>query len=220
MVHWIEGRSITILRGEPSTLPDPPVSQPPVPHTPTPEQAAWFAARRAEVAQTRFLTVSATVYDHRETFLRWHDRKSGKSYEGWSNVDFNHLQGIQGFQNAKAFYFQFIGIGNIDTVRLAGRFQRQISIPEHPVLPTDRPGFILTAGEVPGAEALAPIQWLHDYYGAEKVRLAAEYDQREQLRRENPPAAPEASAPRDNVMWFRPRKGSRYLAQPQEVGDR
>ena len=56
---------------------------------------------------------------------------------------------------------------------------------------------------------------VHDYYAAEKTRLAAEYVQREQDRAANAVLSPEPAAPQDNVMWFRPRKGSRYLATPE-----
>jgi hypothetical protein len=100
VVHQVEGRSLTIVRGEPTVLPDAPLL--PAPTSPTLEQAAWMAARRAEAAQTRSVTISATVYDHDKTFLRWSDPKSGTSFEAWSNVDFNHLQGTQGHQNNKA----------------------------------------------------------------------------------------------------------------------
>ena len=213
VVHQVEGRSLTIVRGEPTILPDPPPLSAPAP--PTVEQTAWMAARRAEAAQTRSVTISATVYDHNKTFLRWSDPKSGTSFEAWSNVDFNHLQGIQGYQNNKAWYLQFLGIGNVDTVRLAERFQRPISLPAHPPLPADRPGFVLVTGDATDSVGIAPVQWLHEYYATEKTRLAAEYLQRVQDRASAPAAAPGPAAPQDNVMWFRPRKGSRYLATPE-----
>ncbi|WP_367872268.1 hypothetical protein [Luteolibacter sp. Populi] len=207
-------RTLTILLGNPSTLPDP--APPPPPAPPTPEQIANWAARQAEAAQIRFIIAGATVYNHSETRLRWTDGKSGKSYEAWSNIDFNHLNQLSAEDNARIPFLSFLFVSDVDTVLLSQRLQHAVAVPAHPPLPADGPGFVIVAGDTTDLEAIAPIHALHDFYRAEQERLAGGYFERERLRAES--AATAAAAPvaaKDNVMWFRPRKGSRYL--PQEV---
>jgi hypothetical protein len=215
----LPGRTLTILRGEPAQLPDPP-PPPPVPQARPPEQLAALAARRAALRETRLIQLSATVYDHRLTYLRWFEPKTREWREAWSNVDFNHLTGCGGFDAEKKTHFLFLGVGNIDTAKIRERWGRIFPIPAHPALPAGEARFVVTKGDATDAAALAPIQALHDFYMVEKDRLAAAYEERERNQR-NQAALLKANPPRpkDNVMWVRPRKGSRYLAEESAAAE-
>lgn len=213
VVHQIGERTLTILLGDPSNLPDPAAGAKTEVPAPTAQQLAELQAWRAQIAQIRFITVGATVYNHTETSFRWKDMRTGKTYEGWSNVDFNHLTGLAAADSAKLPFLKSLNISNVDTARLSTRRGSPVPVPHHPDLPADGPGFVVTSGDLSEAGVLAPIQELHAFYRLEKERLAAEYEAREQERLAKAAAPVPPSIPKDNVIWLRPRKGSRYLEQ-------
>ena len=205
--------SVTLLRGEPSLLPDP---EPPL--TPEPlseEEEARLAAFQAEVAARpvqKFFSLSATVVDGGKTFLRWYAPGRIEPYEAWSNVDFNNFSGFGSFESEGVEWIFIMSVGNVPHEYR----DRMTWLPSAPVaIPGVEPAFVVTKGDAGNREARAPIVGLHDLFTREKHALIAARWQREidRSRREEEARA-RAAKPRDTVMWFRPRKGSRYLENP------
>lgn len=103
-VAELDGRTITIQRIGPRRLPEPAT----VPFSGELDEAIVSEARSAartrpadEFKPVRVLFVSAIVYDHETTFLRWSDQTGEPTLEGWGNVDFNHRRGFSGFTDGQ-----------------------------------------------------------------------------------------------------------------------
>ena len=136
------------------------------------------------------VSLSATVYDHCRTFVRWNPSgEAGDEVSGWSNLDFNHFSSfchyqVKGQDGEVRQYVLMMGIGNTDTVRTSENFQRAGKIyqaPEHPELPdlaTNGPAFVITEGDTPDKEMLKKIEDMHELYRVEGARMAAAYEAR------------------------------------------
>lgn len=195
-------RKLTMQRIKNPGLPDP---TPPDPTPPTEEglkalrespESKEFEARQQE---SKIVFVSATVYDHRKTLVRWHGNGTPtKSFAAWSNIDFNHFSSIGAFESGGICYSYMMGVGNQDTVRLRARSEQEgweYEEPQAPDLPMNEPGFVLIEGDPNDAVGMAPMRGLHELYKTEASRLAAAYEERERVRLEteaylkaNPPA--------------------------------
>ena len=99
----------------------------------------------------RLVFVSATVYDHRWSFVRWRANGAGnRNFAAWSNVDFNHFTGIGGFDLSGLRFSFFMPVTNQDTVRLKARMEAaggQYVPPQPPDLPEWEPAFVLVEGD-------------------------------------------------------------------------
>ena len=184
-----------------------PVALPPRPAPPAPAtDAQRLAARQFLAAQPKRESscVSATVYDRQATLIEWRSKDNTRSFQAWSNIDFNYLRGITQIQQGdiRRFYFYF-GIGTVNTTWMASRFARfnrpyqKPVIPELPASPETNPAFVITKGE-PVAEDLESIQALHDIYKAEHLRLKAALEYQQRTNKEqaaellaHPPKAPD-----------------------------
>ncbi len=198
-----EGRSIIVEKVEPPPEPVPP--GPPV-GTLTPEQVAAAKARWSEAARryrerNRMLMLSCTVYDHKATLVGW--RHQGREYRAWSNIDFNHIAGIGGFESGDGSirYNILMGLGNAPAGMRIGRTGRTVQGPVIPPLPADGPGFVVVEGDDSDTAALADMDAIHALYRAEGARLKAAYECRERYHRAqaawlkaNPPP------PRDTIL--------------------
>lgn len=211
------GRTITMNRVAPPELPEPPPPKP-LPELTDEEMEALLAQAQENARETRFALVSATVYDHEKTLLRWWipgDRERNlepREFQGWSNVDFFHLGGFHSFEYEGIEFLLIMALGGIDTevweARLA-LYGRELDLPESPELPDDGPAYVVTDGSPDDTEGMKVMDGLHALYAKEKVRLAAAYEARERAREEreaflraNPPK------PKDTVIhfWRRPRE--------------
>ncbi len=124
-VHEVGGRTVTVQRIKPVTLPEPPPPLPPVDIT-DPAVLQRIAEIRARYSKTEFVFVSATVYDRSRTFVRWWPNgRVGQEIAGWTNVDFNHLIGLAKVAHGERDFSLMMTIGNMDTVRLAAWLQRR-----------------------------------------------------------------------------------------------
>ena len=209
VVHALPARTITILRGEPATLPDP---------APEPEANAVPSAPAAGVdfsswhgAPSFLVGVRATVYDKRRTFLQWHDPESGVEHEAWSNIDFNHLSALGYVESADRRWILFLVIVNIDTSVVNPVTGLPVAEPAHPAIPGDGPQFVVTKGDTSDPGSTAPLDALHKLYAEKAAELIASAEEQKQIRERQ--ALEQTNQPQNNVMWFRPRKGSRYLQQ-------
>ena len=225
-----EGRSIIVHHVAPPDLsiPDPPPPPPEI-DTTSPEYQAELAALRAIRPRITMFPISVTVYDHAVSFVRWSHREEGAAqpanqprlrvvppgngqaaeqaavppseYEIVSNIDWNVFSGVTGIAAGDREYPFFMFLGNSDT-RKTSRFWSEV-VPDHPPLPVDGPGFVVTKGDPTNADALAFIRAVHEIYRTDSQRLLEAYASRERHRLEqeawlkaHPPQ------PKDTVVSF------------------
>lgn len=138
------------------------------------------------------IRLSATVYDRRHTFLRWHpDGRPDEELTAWSNLNWNHFSGFTGFTHGGRQYTLMFGLGNESTEPRSPEHplaSRPPAIPEGPepadFATTGTPAFTVTKGATTDAGALEPITAMHALYQAEGPRLRAACEAREQAARE------------------------------------
>ena len=91
-----------ILKPQPVPLPPPPAREL------TAAELAFVERMQRKEFKTLFL--SATVYDHDVTELRWWEE--GQQYRVFSNIDFNLIAGVGEIETDTAVYMVLMGIGN------------------------------------------------------------------------------------------------------------
>lgn len=206
--------NVTVQVVEDPGLPDPP---PPLPAVP-PDDPAVIARMEELVANyrgTELVFLSATVVDHKRTFLRiYPNGKVGKEVTAWSNLDFNHFGGFSTYRVRDAAdgtlydYGLLMGVGNISSQRLgelAERGDLDYNTPatsELPDLSVGGPAFIVVEGDAK-SPAMDTLEQVHDLYRKEGQRMEVAYHAREKARAErkvyllaNPPT------PDDIVIRF------------------
>ena len=192
------GRSLGIVRAERSEAPDlPPFVK---------ESTGGSAVEeppRAPLPPARFIMMGATIYDHRISLANWADPATGANYEALCRFDLGLLSGIGDFISEG----KPVSLVLVHSHSPARDFPGLAQIPEG--------GMVLLAGDPDSASGMAPILALRDLIMAEKGRLTdfqaarrAEREARIAWEKAHPPI------PRDEVYWFRPHRGSRYLADP------
>ncbi len=203
-------RTLTIIRGEASTLPDlpPPVIAETRERLPlTPEQIA----RNIHHRRHRF-HFGATVYDHRISQVQWHHPDTGKLYEAVCGFVIGLLAGIGRFvRNGESYDFMLMSF-NIDTAVIR-RVARQYA-PRLPEVQMD--AIMIIKGDRNDPVGISPITLIKDLVSSEKDRLVTY--QADRLRYQQAAAAWEKAhpvPPRDETFLFRPHRGSRYLANPK-----
>jgi len=188
--------NVTVQLVEDPHLTPPPA---PAPGNPDPAAIARFKAIMAERPKVDNIFLSATVYDHQRTMLRWHPNgHPDQEMIAWSALDFNTLSGFGQFTYNGKDYNLFMFIGNENSKKRLLHLQQQIgalqptAIPDLP--PTGTPAFVVTQGDPTDADAIAPITAMHELYKVEGPQLVAAYQAREQARieheawlRANPP---------------------------------
>ena len=195
-----QGRKITLIRGEASTLPDIPLPPEPQP----------FVAR--PVGEPHYsISFGATVYDHRLSHVTWMNPKTRESFEAWCAWDWTLLSPIPRVDLNKEFSTFCLFASNIDTGRWL-RLGREFKMPEHPEVIGD--GFAITKGNAEDATAQQLLTTLRDYYLKHKERLILIQKAREEYQAAaaawhaaNPPK------PENHTFWLKPHRGSRYLTQ-------
>ena len=197
--------TLTKLLIEREELPAPPEPLPPLDIS-DPAVASRLAAMRAKFRKTEIVFVSATVHDHRATFVRWWPNgKPESEMNAWVNIDFNLFCGFGTYEWGDRRFALVMGIGNESSAarrKLAERLGKTYIAREVPALPADAPGYMLTKGNA-DAGAMDTLSGLLDLYRAEEPRLSAAYAGREAARiareaelRRNPPQ------PKDVTTWI------------------
>lgn len=208
-------RTLTLLRGEASTLPDLP-SPPPPPwieqHEPTPEKISQ------RIWQHRHnFNLGATIYDHKISVVNWTDQESLVHYEAVCGFDIGLLAGVDVLIHNGEYYGIFLMHSDFDTTRV-----RRFASQWHIKIPDVAPGEIfITRGDVKDTAATAPMTVIKEIIEVEKSRLVPY--QAARLRYQEASAAWHAAhppIPRDETFWFKPHRGSRYLKPVNEGGDR
>lgn len=203
-------RTLTIIRGEASTLPDIPIPPEPVVQERrelTPEELAAIAYQRRHN-----LLIGATIIDHRLSAVHWRHPDTGESYEAVCGFDIGLLAGIGQFVRDGETYSLMLMHSNYATDRSRNFAARMF--PDLPEVATDAITFI--KGNSKDPVGTAPITLLKELITSEKGRLTTYQESR--TRYQEASAAWEKSHPvpaRDETFWFRPHRGSRYLADPK-----
>ena len=198
--------TLTILRGEASDLPDilePVVVEPRPPRKLTSEDLARVAEERR-----RHLNFNAEVYDTGVSIIRWQHPDTAEPYEAICGFDVNLLAGLGQFTSGeKTYQLNFFPPGVIPTTR------RQFSKIPLPKPPEAAPNTItFTRGNAKDSVGTATATLLRDLIANEKPRLIAYQEKRiayQQAAFEWEKAHP--VLPRDETVWLRPHRGSRYL---------
>lgn len=181
--------NVTVQMVKDPGLPDPP---PPLPALP-PEDPAVIARMqelREHYQGTKYVFLSATVYDHSRTFLRIYPngKREGET-SAWSNLDFNHFSGFSTFRvTAVDGTFHDVGflkgLGNTSTLRQNKQVAQKGNTgpwPDMPALPDlsfGGPTFTVTAGAQNG-DVMETLSLLHELYRKEGVRMEAAFHARE-----------------------------------------
>ncbi len=168
---------------------DPKLPDPPPPPIPT-REAAWkprTVALGKDTEWTRWVFVSATVYDHSRTLLRCHPNGNvKKEIRVWSNLDFNYFRGFSTFEAKAAdgeirrYDLHLMGVENVDTQKRAAQFAkygRAYDQPQIPSLPDGNPTYLMES-VAPDAGAVQLVADLHDLYRCEGARMVAAHHAR------------------------------------------
>jgi hypothetical protein len=203
-------RTLTLIRGEASELPDIPApveAQARERRALAPEELARIADRRR-----RTLQFGATVFDHRLSVVHWQHPDTGEAYEAVCGFDIGMLAGIARFVSNGETYNVMLMHSHYDTTRFRNLAARMV--PDLPQVPADGIAFI--KGNPRDPAGTAPINLLKELLSNEESRLltyqAARLQQQQAAaawQKAHPPV------PRDETIWLRPHRGSRYLANPQ-----
>jgi hypothetical protein len=203
-------RTLTVIRGEASTLPDIPVPPPPVQRkTPPfpPDQIARLAEQRRHTLQ-----LGATVFDRRLSVVHWQHPDTGESYEAVCGFDISLLSGIGQFVRDGETYSLMLMHSEYDTGHLRNAIAK--TDPNLPEVATDAITF--TKGNPKDPVGTAPVTLIKDLIASEKSRLTT-YQEKRRIYQQDAAAWEKAHPvlPRDETVWLRPHRGSRYLADPQ-----
>jgi len=184
------GRKVTIHRVADPGLPERAKPIPSEIDLNDPEVQAWLDQQRQAPKKLRLTIISATVFDHEVTFLRWWvfgDDGPPEEFQAYSNVDFNHLTGFGTYEVADIQFGLLMGIGNsnaVDRQRFAETRDLMTRVPSLPALAESGPRYVITMGDTTNTEGVALIDGLHELYRTEKDRLITAYEGREQATKD------------------------------------
>ncbi len=163
---------------------DPKLPDPPPPPTVTGGQLPTNFTGVPNKPQEILLSLSATVYDHSRTLLRYHPRTDpGKEVLAWSNLDFNHFSGFAKFSitggdgETRSYVMMGMGLSNEDTqarTSLMAKFGKTYVAPVIPTIPDVEPAYVIVNTN-PDAESVKVIADLHQLYRNEGTRMKDAY---------------------------------------------
>lgn len=203
-------RALTIIRGEASKLPDlppPVVSTPHVVRELTPEEI-----ENQKVWRRHQLNLGATIYDHRVSVIHWQHPDTQESYEVLCGFDVGLLAGVGGLVHKGESYTLMLMHSHVDTTAI-----RRLS----PKGFTDFSSVVadsitVVKGNPLDPVGMAPVHVVRDVIASEKSRLLPyQAARREHQRAAGEWAKAHPVLPRDETFWFKPHRGSRYLAEPK-----
>lgn len=151
-----------------------------------------------------FFTVSATIYDHKTTYVRWWNGKV--EYACYSNVDWNHLGGFHEFEGRGKRFSMIMFSANTTAETLekelkAGYRNSLPNIPKLPTLSERGAAYMVVKGDENNDEAMEFIEAIHDLYDEHRTNLTTAWRERkknqriqqkknEELRKNPPPKPP------------------------------
>jgi hypothetical protein len=187
--HEQGGRTITIQRIKAIPLPPPPAPAPSSQAGDDSDFRARLAAYRAEHPQSKTVSLGATVYRSKDSPARslvtYRPGAEMEPVTFWSSADFSLLAGIRNFADTTGqVRTMFLMWSAVDIDRMTASLKqhgREYNVPAIPEFAEGKATFAIV-GNPPAAEALVPIQSLHDVYNNEYLRLKAAYEGRERAR--------------------------------------
>ncbi len=150
-----------------------PVEQAPV----TPPSDTPTVETPTDLPETRFVSISATVYGHCRTLLKCQPMdNTSPPVTVWSNIDFNHFRSVANFDAKGADgklrqYYLMMGIGNEEGNQLADGSAI-------PTLPDGAPAYLILTDN-PAAESLRLVEDLHALYRTDGAKMEADAVARE-----------------------------------------
>lgn len=198
--------TLTILRGEASTLPDLPVPQDS--KTQPRLQLAPEKAAKIETEENHTLQLGAIIYDHRVSRVHWQRADTGEAYEALCGFDISLLQGIGQFTQDGETYYLILFPSCVETAERSSDAERLN--PDLAEVPRGSITYLKGNPNNPGGTAT--ITLIRDLIANENSRLTVY--QADRLRyqqaagtwkKDHPPV------PRDETIWLRPHRGSHYL---------
>jgi hypothetical protein len=170
----IHGQNATMMRRVPSK---PWTFKPPVE-----ANTSYSLNRNPQASETRFRSsnLSATVFDRKVSQLFW--RKGDRAYTILSNIDFNYLTVVSGFEDAGLVWSVFLMVDNVDTelekrrATAAANEEEEYSprlMPESAYLLSGKPDYVVyaeNADEIPDA-LIEELGAFHRYYATNEATL-------------------------------------------------
>jgi hypothetical protein len=222
-------RSLILNRVVPQVLPHSPVNAVPAVKSEAAETAT--EDERTPQKKQEVLFLSATVYDRQVTEVRWWAGQ--REIKIFTNIDFNLVAGIGGFETDDTVYTLIMGLGN-ETREEIEAFNEQAAKSGWParsfkqVPPLDsfrktRSEYILAddQGKELPEEVTKALDALHTFYDANRQRLAEHYAKREAARiererwlKEHPPV------PKDTVINYWIGQGATGTLDKRSMGGR
>ena len=204
------GTTLTVIRGEASSLPDlPPPPEPPSAAQPLPPDAARDA--RITWAKLHNFNLGATIYDHSVSTVHWNHPLTGEPYQAICGFDIGLVAGLGQFiHNGEKYNFMAM-FGDISTVAI-----RRLAPARALNFPTAAANsIVITKGNPEDKIGTSPLLLLKDLIDTEKDRLITYQAARQTHQRAAAIwAAAHPPIPRDETILLRPHRGSRYLANP------
>jgi len=212
------GKRLTILRGEPSALPDIPIPVPPEP--PTPEQIAARAAFAASLPRPVQLNFHGMVLEREAggnvSVIHWtHPESPRIAYQATVGLDIGVFSLVGNFHHQGRPHRLHL----FSSRAPVAAYQRWRGV-DPTVLEVKDGAFLVTRGDPDDPTGMAPLFALISLYAAEKDQLIAGFAKLQQNQREAAAwykANPQPE-PAGYTLWLRPHRGSRYLNQ--KGGDR
>ena len=126
--------------------------------------------------QYSVLSLSATVYDHQFTALRWYDG-TAPGLQAYVNLDFTYFSGVTTLETADTVYDLIFGLGTDTASSLSQAGQ---PLPDFSAVPAGHSGYQIVAGD-PNAhpDAIAALNALCAYYDANSAQMIAAYNQQQ-----------------------------------------
>lgn len=191
--EWVRqqgGRTVIFQRVAPPPAIPPAAPVPPV-KAPVLSPQELEILRQREAKPRTVLLLSATVFDHRFTELRW--TGEGGKFRALSNLDFQYFAGLPEIETADAIYTVMLALAEGTAAEAEERIRQ---FPQIAQLPQDRAAWLPAEDSSrENAPELAALDALHTYFDAHRAELirtheqraAAEAERQRQLR-EHPPA--------------------------------
>ena len=201
------GTTLTIKRGEASTLPDIPPPPPPEPDKSASHPTAEQLARH--LYQLRHsIRLGASVFDHMVSEVHWTDQETKTNYQAICGFDIGLIAGIGSFVRDGETYSVDLLHSDCDSAHTRPRARK---------IPAVAAGqSLITQGDPKSPYATALLYFIKDLIDSDKERLTLYQAERKQQQLEAAAwAAAHPAVPQDETFIFRPHRGSRYLADPQ-----